>query len=317
MRASDLTPILDRYLAVREALGFSTRAVRPLLHEFLRFLETTLPPGPLPAHVVFTWACGDAPPHAVTTQAARLRAVRGFLTYAKATFPEIDLPAHGLLTSPRRSQPYIFSPAELTALLTAAEHLPTRSAFAPLTYHTLLGLLASTGLRVGEALRLQIPDVCVDADIPYLHIRQSKFRKSRLVPLHATTVTHLRQYLEHRQQQPRSTGEPTFFLTVRGTPVCYDTVQVTFQSLLQRVGIVPPAGRRRPTLHCLRHTFAVQRLERWAQQGVAVNDWLPHLAVYLGHRHPEDSYWYLTATPALLTTAAEAFQQYARTGGVR
>jgi integrase len=243
--------------------------------------------------------------------------VRGFLTYAKATFPEIDLPAHGLLTTPRRSQPYIFSPRELAALLKAAKRLPTRSAFAPPTYHTLLGLLASTGLRVGEALRLQLTDVWLDADIPYLHIRQSKFRKSRLVPLHATTVTHLRQYVVHRQQQSRSKGVPTFFLTVRGTPLYYDTVQVTFQSLLQRVGIVTPADRRRPTLHCLRHTFAVQRLECWAQQGMPVNDWLPHLAVYLGHRHPEDSYWYLTATSALLTTAAEAFQQYAATGGMR
>jgi integrase/recombinase XerD len=317
MRATDLAPILDRYLTVREAVGFSTRAARPLLHEFLCFLETTLPPGSLPAHVVFTWACGDTPPHAVTTQAARLRAVRGFLTYAKATFPEIEVPPSGLLTSPRRSQPYIFSPVELTALLKAADHLPTRSAFAPLTYHTLLGLLASTGLRVGEALRLQMSDVCVDADIPYLHIRQSKFRKSRLVPLHATTVTHLRQYIVHRQQQPRNKGGLTFFLTVRGTPLYYDTVQVTFQSLLQREGIIPPAGRRHPTLHSLRHTFAVQRLECWARQGVPVNDWLPHLAVYLGHRHPEDSYWYLTATPILLTTAAEAFQQYAETGGMR
>ncbi len=217
MRASELMPILNRYLAVREALGFSTRAVRSLLLEFLHFLEITLPPGPLPAHVVFTWACGDGQPHAVTTQAARLRAVGGFLTYAKATFPEIALPAHGLLTSPRRSQPYIFSPAELTALLQAAEHLPTRSAFTPLTYHTLLGLLASTGLRVGEALRLQMADVCLDADIPYLHIRQSKFRKSRLVPLHATTVTHLGRYLVHRQHQPNRNGVPTFFLTVRGT----------------------------------------------------------------------------------------------------
>jgi integrase/recombinase XerD len=317
MKASDLPPILDRYLAVREALGFSTRAVRPLLHEFLHFLGTILAPGPLPAHVVFTWACDDGQPRAVTTQAARLRAVRGFLTYAKATFPEIELPAHGLLTSPRRSQPYIFSPAELTALLNVAECLPTRSAFAPLTYQTLLGLLASTGVRVGEALRLQMTDVRLDADIPYLHIRQSKFRKSRLVPLHATTVMRLRMYIVHRQNQPSSNGVSTFFLTVRGTPLYYDTVQATFQSLLQRVGIVTPTGRRRPTLHSLRHTFAVQRLECWALQGVAVNDWLPHLAVYLGHRHPEDSYWYLTATPGLLTAAAEAFQQYAETGGGR
>jgi hypothetical protein len=128
-QARHLAPLTcRRYLA----LGFATRAVCPLLHEFLHFLETTLPPGLLPAPVVFTWACGDAPPHTVTTPAARLRAVRGFLTCAKVTFPEIALPAPGLLNSPRRSQPYSFSPAELTALLKTGDPLPTRSAFAPL-----------------------------------------------------------------------------------------------------------------------------------------------------------------------------------------
>ena len=317
MRATDLAPVLDRYLAVRDALGFSIHAVRPLLHEFLHFLETTLPPGPLPAQVVFTWACGDSQPRALTSQAARLRAARGFLTYAQATFPEIDLPAHGLLASPRRSHPYIFSAAELAALLKAATHLPVRSAFAPLTYQTLVGLLASTGLRVGEALRLEVTDVCLEANLPYLHVRHTKFHKSRLVPLHSTTVTRLREYTAYRHHQRGSTGLPTFFLSLGARPLCYDTVRVTFQSLLQRVGIVAPAGHRRPTLHSLRHTFAVQRLVLWAQQGLPVNDWVPPLAVYLGHRRPEDSYWYLTATPELLETAASAFQQYADKGDAR
>ena len=293
-----------------------TQALRPLLSELLHFLETTLTPGPLPAHIVFSWACGDdSPPRALSRQAARLRAARGFLTYAKATFPEIELPAQGLLASPRRPHPYIFSSTELGAVLAAAQELPPRSAFAPVTYLTLVGLLASTGLRVGEALRLQVTEVCLDADLPFLHIRHTKFRKSRLVPLHPTTVTRLREYLVHRHQHRNRNGLPLFFLTVRGTPLCYDTVQETFQALLRRVGIVIPAGQRRPTLHSLRHTFAVQRLVLWAQQGLPVNDWVPHLAVYLGHRNPEASYWYLTATPELLETAASAFQQYAETGG--
>jgi integrase/recombinase XerD len=175
--ASQLAPVMERYLAVREALGFSTRAARPLLHEFLAFLEGQQGLEVLPARVAFEWAGGAAAPRAVTSQAARLRAVRGVLTYAKASLPAIEVPESGLLGGLRRPHPYLFSPADLSRLLDAATHLSSRRAWAATTYPTLLGLLASCGLRVGEALRLQLHDVALETTLPHLQIRHPKFRK--------------------------------------------------------------------------------------------------------------------------------------------
>src|SRR5215813_240992 len=211
--------------------------------------------------------------------------------------------------------PYLFSPADLRRLLEAARHLSSRSAWAATTYPTLLGLLASCGLRVGEALRLQLHDVALETTLPHLQIRHTKFRKTRLVALHPTTVEHLRHYADLRQRFGKARGATSFFVSDRGSPLSYDLVQAIFHRLVQELALKPTAGQRRPTLHSLRHTFTVQRLLLWARQGLAVQDWVPHLAVYLGHRRPEDSYWYLTATPELLETAAVAFEQYVEIGG--
>ena len=200
-------------------------------------------------------------------------------------------------------------------MLEAARHLSSRSAWAATTYPTLLGLLASCGLRVGEALRLQLHDVALETTLPHLQIRHTKFRKTRLVALHPTTVEHLRHYADLRQRFGKARGATSFFVSDRGSPLSYDLVQAIFHRLVQELALKPTAGQRRPTLHSLRHTFTVQRLLLWARQGLAVQDWVPHLAVYLGHRRPEDSYWYLTATPELLETAAVAFEQYVEIGG--
>lgn len=315
MMLSQLTSLVEQYLAVRAALGFTTRAARPLLLQFLAFLETQPSLASLPARVAFEWACGDVAPRAATSHAARLRVVRGFLTYAKVSVPEIDVPEPGLLARLRRSSPSLFTPEDVGRLLTAAAHLSSRSGWAAVLYPTLLGVLASCGLRTGEVLRLQLQDVDLEAAPPHLHIRQTKFRKSRLVPLHPTAVAPLREYLHRRQQMAKTRGASTFFLSERGIPLGYDMVQTTYQRLVHQLALTPNPGQRRPTLHSLRHTFATQRILLWARQGLPVTDWIPHLAVYLGHRRPEDTYWYLTATPELLTTAAEAFQRYVETGG--
>jgi integrase len=125
----------------------------------------------------------------------------------------------------------------------------------------------------------------------------------------------LEDYLHLRHHFIRARGVAPFFVSDHGAPLGYDGVQATFQRLVQQLALAPHPGQRRPTLHSLRHTFAVHRVLTWAQQGLPVQDWLPHLSVYLGHLRPEDTYWYLTATPELLATAAEAFQRYAEMGG--
>jgi integrase len=175
--------------------------------------------------------------------------------------------------------------------------------------------MASTGIRVGEAIHLTTGDVKLDSDPHRLEIRESKFRKSRLVPLHPTTSERLSRYAELRMRMGYGGSATAFFVSERHTHLCYETLRSWFARTTQDLGIRPERGRRTPTLHGLRHYFAVERLTVWCQEGAPVRDLAPTLSVYLGHVSPEESYWYLTATPELLMTAADSFQRYATSGG--
>jgi integrase len=177
----------------------------------------------------------------------------------------------------------------------------------PLTFQTILGLLACTGLRAGEAVRLEIIDLLVDAVPPHLIVRETKFRKSRIVPLHPTAIPPLKSYLAERRCRADSGLSDRVFLCHRGGPLDYWMLHETFQTLLRQAEIQPATGQRRPTVTSFRHSFAVNRLITWHQEGRNVKDLLPHLSVYLGHVQPECTYWYLTATPELLRTASNRF----------
>ena len=172
-------------------------------------------------------------------------------------------------------------------------------------------------MRIGEAIRLQVDDLKLDADPAYLKVLETKFQKSRLVPLHPTTAAQLRQYLEKRRQFGYAASSAHFFITEQGNRLNRVVLWRTFKSVTQRLGMQPQAGGRRPTFHSLRHYFAVERLRQWYRAGVSVQNLLPHLSVYLGHVGPQESYWYLTATPELLSAAGERFQQYTQIGGAQ
>jgi integrase len=184
----------------------------------------------------------------------------------------------------------------------------------PYTLSTLIGLLASTGLRVGEVLRLTIADVELDSQPPVLHIRETKFQKSRLVPLHASTADQLRHYQAMRGHLRYDALSNVFFVSEKGQSLSYAALARWFTTQCQQLGIAPLHPGRRPTLHALRHTFAVERIRQWYEEGADVQALLPHLSVYLGHLRPEYTYWYLSATPELLTAAAAKFQHYAVRG---
>lgn len=175
---------------------------------------------------------------------------------------------------------------------------------------TLLGLLASTGLRVGEALRLKEDEVYLKENPSYLTIRDSKFGKSRIVVLHPTTASHLRDFERHRTGGAVSNSAGTFFTNKWGKPLSYNVTRRTFLRLVRHAGIRCVAGERPVTLHCLRHGFAVRRLTLWHQAGENVAQLLPHLSVYMGHLDPKDTYWYLTATPELLEAASMRFEDH-------
>jgi integrase len=207
--------------------------------------------------------------------------------------------------------PFLFSEEQLQALMRAAQQAGPQGSLRPYTLSTLVGLLASTGLRVGEAIRLTMSDVKLESEPPCLHIQQSKFHKSRLVPVHASTAEQLRHYMAMRHHLRYDTWSDAFLVSEKGEALSYDALAHWFTRLCRQLGIEPRPGGRRPTLHALRHAFAIERIRRWHQEGADVQALLPHLSVYLGHICPENTYWYLSATPELLTAAAARFQHYA------
>jgi integrase len=200
----------------------------------------------------------------------------------------------------------------LSELLKAARNLPPSTGLRPHTYATLFGLLACTGLRVSEAVKLARSDI--DWQQGLLTIRQTKFRKSRLVPLHATTLAALRDYAERRDRFHPCPSTAGFFLTRRGTPVALSSVGVTFWRLRKQLRWSSGTGHSKPRIHDLRHTFACRRLQRWYTEGVDIEHAVAALSTYLGHAAVSDTYWYLTGTPELLGLAAARFERFATSG---
>jgi integrase len=297
------------------ALGYRDYGLRNLLKDFVRYLVVRQQHGPVRAATAVDWACSTSGRNGASRLAYRLSVARGFLTHLRASVPETEVPEVGLLKKSPRRIPYLFSKDEILNLLKAASRIGPENSLRPHTYETILGLMASTGIRVGEAIHLNATDVKLDSDPPRLEIRESKFRKSRLVALHPTTAEKLRFYASLRVRMRYGGNRSAFFLSERRKPFCYETLRSWFARTTRGLGMVPTDNRRTPTLHGLRHHFAVERLTRWCEQGAPVRELAPTLSVYLGHVSPEESYWYLTSTPALLMTAGESFQRYAIPGG--
>jgi integrase/recombinase XerD len=227
----------------------------------------------------------------------RLGVLRGFARYLATLDPSSEVPSKDLLPGHRpRVAPYIYSPAEIQALITAAGEL--RPALRALRHQTLIGLLASSGLRPGEALALDRQDV--DLGNGALHVRASKQNKQREVPLHHTTTNALREYARHRDARFPEPATPAFFISSRGGRVRRQELNQTFAKLIKRIGLEGRGQRARPRPHDLRHAFAVHTLLDWHRAGENVDRKLPLLSTYLGHVNPASTQWYLEAVPELL-----------------
>jgi integrase/recombinase XerD len=310
---------LEAYLAVRDALGLTAGTRGRLLRRFLDHARGMTAPGlPIAATTALAWACDHAPPGCGDAgKAHRLMVARGFLAYLAAVVPGTEVPPYGLLAHHRRRRPYIFSDAEIEALTLAAVKSPPRDNLRPNMLATLLGLLASTGLRIGEAIRLTMDDVRLEAQPPHLRVLESKFRKSRLVPIHATTAAALAGYICLRQDLGYHALSEVFFVNKRGSLLDAGVLGRWFGKLTRKAGLqMIHEEARRPSLHSFRHSFAVRRLRAWHEAGLDVQALLPTLSVYLGHVRPEDTYWYLTATPDLLRAAGSRFAPDGVVGGV-
>ena len=297
------------YLALRRAFGYKLKATEYLLRQFVRYLEDCGAPTVTTEHAL-AWARGpeNGDP---SWWALRLSVVRGFATYLQTIDPVCEVPPRDALPRGKhRATPYLYSGDEIGALLRATDSL--RATFRAATYRTLIGLLATTGMRVGEAIRLDVADVDLDAGV--LTIRLSKFGKTREVPLHETSVAALRTYLRRRNQLDPWPRTAAVFVSAAGTRLCYSGVRGTFQLLARQAGLAPRSAGCRPRLHDLRHSFAVHTLLDAYRNGLDVQERLALLSTYLGHSDPAATYWYLSAAPELLGLAAVRLDQHEEGG---
>ena len=301
---TDLHQAAGQYLAIRRALGFKLRGHDRLLDEFIAFLSDVGAPR-ITAGLAASWATRPAGVQPVRC-AQRLCAVRGFTGYLHALDDTVQIPPTDLLSCRReRRRPYLYSQTDIDRLVAAAELL--RPALRAATYRAVFGLLAVTGMRVGEVIALDRTDVDLQAGV--LVINQAKFGKHRRLPLHPSTVMALREYTAARDQLCRRPQAPSFFVSTRGTRLIYHCVHVAFSQLLAHAGIAVSAGTDHPRIHGLRHSFAVATLRDWYRDGADVAARLPLLSAYLGHAHPVSTYWYLWAAPDLLELAAERLER--------
>lgn len=299
----------ERYLAVRRKLGFQLRIEGGEILRFARYADSSGHRGPVTTELALLWAqsAEEATP---LYRARRLEIVRCFARHQAAIEPGTEIPPAKLLgPAHRRTQPHIYSEAQIDRLVRLAGGLPSPKGLRAKTYVSLIGLLASAGLRISEALHLHREDADLEAGV--LTIRETKFHKSRLVPLHLSATTALRTYAAERDRiQPRL-GGTAFFINETGRGLAYSTVRTVFRRLADQVVRSPVAGRRRPRLHDLRHTFACRCLLRWYRDGIDVHERIAALSTYLGHVKVSDTYWYLTGVPELMAITASRFERFA------
>jgi integrase len=308
-----MTHLAKEYLTYRRDLGFRLEKREPLLLQFAAYVDRTGHRGPLTIALAVRWA--RLPAQASPSYwSVRLDVVRGFAKYLAIFDPRTEIPPYGLLGPAYcRATPHIYSEAEISALLAAARRLPPRHGLRPCTYATLFGLLACTGLRVSEALRLTRSDVDGGQDL--LTVRATKFRKTRLVPLHPTTTQALSAYAQVRDRFHPLRRTERLFVARHGTPLSVTVVRGTFGKLRRQLAWAARSGTRAPRIHDLRHTFACRRLLEWYRAGTAVDEVIDTLATYLGHAQVNSTYWYLTGVPELLELAVARFEAYAATRG--
>jgi len=286
---------LTGYLAVRRALGYKLDRAEKLLTQFVSWLEDRGERSITTARAL-EWA--TLPPATESNwHAQRLSVIRGFAAHLHALDPVHEVPPADLLPQrPHRAVPYLYTDAEVLALMDAASVIPTAHRAA--TLRTLIGLLAVTGMRIGEAIRLDRSDI--DAHPELLVVHASKFGKSRELALHPTTVQALRRYLRRRDRPIPDEPTEAVFTSAAGTRLIYCNVHLAFKRITRHAGLKPRSASCRPRAHDLRHTFAVNTILDAYRSGADVQARLPLLSTHLGHVHPGSTYWYLQAAPELL-----------------
>lgn len=301
----------EEYLRLRRALGHELAQAVRLLPRFVAHLDA-IGASTITVEIALAWVQRPEADPASSVWLRRMTVVRGFARHMSGIDPATEVPPLGLVTFRQRWRPpFIYSSADVEALMTGVPRLiptPLRAA----TFQTMIGLLAATGMRVGETIALDRSDI--DWTDGVLVVRNSKFNKSREVPLHPTTVDALASYAETRDRWVPKPKSPTFFVSAKGTPVIYTDFGTKFRECVAASGV----GAHSPVIpriHDFRHTFAVRTLIRWYRTGEDVGALLPRLSTYLGHVTPGYTYWYLSAAPELLALAAARLEKAKGTRG--
>ena len=300
-----LREAIEDYIQIRQALGVRIKQAARGLRHFGSFLESK---GATHVTVALAleWATQSlkAPP---TMSAKRLSWVRGFSRHWSATDPRTQIPPETLLPLQlKRARPYFFSDADVMRIMDAAKQMIPLDGLRGRTYSCVFGLLPITGLRISEVVHLERQDV--DFDESMLIVRKSKFGKTRLVPLHSSTIAELAGYAATRDAHVPKPTTSAFFVNEDGRPLRTGTVEDRFRELCRKIGLRPPTGRG-PRLHDYRHCFAIGTLTRWYRNNEDVERLLPVLSTYLGHTAVAHTYWYISAEPELMGAAVRRLER--------
>jgi integrase/recombinase XerD len=305
---SALHKAVDDYIWVRRCLGFKLEDYPWMLYDFVGYLQAA-GASTVTTELAVAWAQLPGQGAHPSYLGKRLCVVRGFAQHLAAFDPATEVPSADLLHWKEcRATPYIYSDSDIAALMEAARSL--KPALRAATYETLIGLLKVTGARIGELINLDKEDV--DLDDGVLVIRYSKFNKSRELPLHTSTVEALKAYAAVRDRLCPKPKAPSFFVSTVSKRLVYVTVQHTFSLITCNAGLQARSKRCRPRLHDARHSFACATLLGWYRSGVDVQAHLPLLSTYMGHARPENTYWYFSAIPELMSLAAQRREQTVR-----
>ena len=297
---------VKEYVAYRRKLGFKLLTEARQLLNFAKYADNLGHSGPITTELILKWA--RLPKNAsLLYQARRVEVVRCFAKYQSIFCSQTEIPPTRILGPAHcRTEPYIYSENQISTLLQECSMMSPIDSLRPRTYTTLFGLIACTGLRISEALKLSHDDI--DWQKGALLITETKFHKSRWVPLHPSALESLKKYSRFRNQYHPISKSDKFFLSESGNSLSYSTVRCIFKLLREKLGWCIQ-GKRPPRIQDMRHTFACRRLLLWYEQGVDINNVIYNLSTYLGHVKVTDTYWYLTGIPELFALAGEKFEK--------
>ncbi len=308
-----MTERVETYLAEKRRLGFELKSGGLMLHRFARYADESGHKGPLTTKLTTSWCKEQSPSPLTFSWAVRLKALRPFAKYMKQVEPTTEFPQAPVFgKADRRLSPHIYTEEEIIDLLAAASRLKPIDTLRPAMYEAFLGLIAATGIRVSEAMKLQYGDV--DLVGHYLTIRKTKFKKSRYVPIHATVAEALKRYLTIRDRYVNHDAEQAFFLSNAGTPPSMPQIQWNFRYLRREVGLIPRSQYNAVRIHDFRHSFICRRVQRWQEEGADIDNAMAALATYVGHVRISHTYWYLSAVPDLMAVVGKRFEDFANEG---